>query len=94
MRAGEDANHTEIVSGTELTPLIRASYDGNVLLAKLLLKYGAQVDLQNNDGWSALMAASQNGHTEAVTLLHEYGCLLYTSPSPRDATLSRMPSSA
>ena len=23
-----------------------------------------------------------------------YVCLLYTSPSPRDATLSRMPSSA
>ena len=25
---------------------------------------------------------------------HSYSCLLYTSPSPRDATLSRMPSSA
>ena len=25
---------------------------------------------------------------------HLMGCLLYTSPSPRDATLSRMPSSA
>ena len=25
---------------------------------------------------------------------HLYSCLLYTSPSPRDATLSRMPSSA
>ena len=25
---------------------------------------------------------------------HFDGCLLYTSPSPRDATLSRMPSSA
>ena len=25
---------------------------------------------------------------------HLIGCLLYTSPSPRDATLSRMPSSA
>ena len=25
---------------------------------------------------------------------HTYNCLLYTSPSPRDATLSRMPSSA
>ena len=24
----------------------------------------------------------------------QWGCLLYTSPSPRDATLSRMPSSA
>ena len=26
--------------------------------------------------------------------IQKYGCLLYTSPSPRDATLSRMPSSA
>ena len=26
--------------------------------------------------------------------VHFCGCLLYTSPSPRDATLSRMPSSA
>ena len=29
-----------------------------------------------------------------VTRPSLYGCLLYTSPSPRDATLSRMPSSA
>ena len=27
-------------------------------------------------------------------ITHTYSCLLYTSPSPRDATLSRMPSSA
>ena len=27
-------------------------------------------------------------------LTHQEACLLYTSPSPRDATLSRMPSSA
>ena len=27
-------------------------------------------------------------------MLFKNGCLLYTSPSPRDATLSRMPSSA
>ena len=30
----------------------------------------------------------QKGHTEL------YSCLLYTSPSPRDGLLSRMPSSA
>ena len=30
---------------------------------------------------------------EIVTAM-TLGCLLYTSPSPRDATLSRMPSSA
>ena len=31
---------------------------------------------------------------DAVILTHAHICLLYTSPSPRDATLSRMPSSA
>ena len=30
----------------------------------------------------------------SVTEVGSYVCLLYTSPSPRDATLSRMPSSA
>ena len=30
----------------------------------------------------------------AIDNLLVFGCLLYTSPSPRDATLSRMPSSA
>ena len=30
----------------------------------------------------------------ATSSLYIYPCLLYTSPSPRDATLSRMPSSA
>ena len=34
----------------------------------------------------ALEVAQESGHPRA--------CLLYTSPSPRDATLSRMPSSA
>ena len=29
-----------------------------------------------------------------VTVPEEYGCLLYTSPSPRDKRQSRMPSSA
>ena len=33
-------------------------------------------------------------HTSAITLHHTSTCLLYTSPSPRDRTRSRMPSSA
>ena len=33
-------------------------------------------------------------HTMANETTEAYDCLLYTSPSPRDATLSRMPSSA
>ena len=31
---------------------------------------------------------------EKTSVVEVYNCLLYTSPSPRDATLSRMPSSA
>ena len=37
------------------------------------------------------MAIVQNGR---VLSARGYGCLLYTSPSPRDGLLSRMPSSA
>ena len=44
--------------------------------------------IENNP---ALSFATQNH--DNVIALYIY-CLLYTSPSPRDATLSRMPSSA
>ena len=36
----------------------------------------------------------RQGDPRIVFLQQEFDCLLYTSPSPRDATLSRMPSSA
>ena len=39
------------------------------------------------------LAGVQIEHSHSL-LAHSDGCLLYTSPSPRDATLSRMPSSA
>ena len=41
----------------------------------------------------SLTALNQNGVVPG-SQLDRYTCLLYTSPSPRDATLSRMPSSA
>ena len=49
----------------------------------------------NNDDAEALMEASGQGvNTNRQVGLPRLNCLLYTSPSPRDATLSRMPSSA
>ena len=42
---------------------------------------------------AASIPYTQRSHFEGQNLM-ESGCLLYTSPSPRDATLSRMPSSA
>src|SRR5664280_3464168 len=36
----------------------------------------------------------RNGLSAPYALARQYACLLYTSPSPRDRTRSRMPSSA
>ena len=50
-------------------------------------------------GVAAIMEALESAKEDAsprrpVQVVFTRGCLLYTSPSPRDATLSRMPSSA
>ena len=59
--------------------------------------------IQVQNGLTVMEGAVQNnipgidadcGGSMACATCHVYVCLLYTSPSPRDATLSRMPSSA
>ena len=47
-----------------------------------------------SDEAQALHRSYQGLYKQLVEVLKQQGCLLYTSPSPRDATLSRMPSSA
>ncbi len=44
-----------------------------MLLVKILLENGAQVNLQSNKGWSALMISSQKGHVEVARSLLENG---------------------
>ena len=57
-------------------------------VVKLLIEdFRADVNARRRDGSTALMDACEAGDLDI-------SCLLYTSPSPRDATLSRMPSSA
>ena len=62
---------------------------------------GIQVDGETYDAISIVKSESQvpfleisdrDGDLELIT--HNGICLLYTSPSPRDGLLSRMPSSA
>ena len=45
-------------------------------------------------GQEAIAAGFATAMQENDKSFCTYSCLLYTSPSPRDATLSRMPSSA
>ena len=56
---------------------------------------GVVKNLKCRDGWSTLWHNYMRKKIcEAPKKIHCITCLLYTSPSPRDATLSRMPSSA
>ena len=45
-------------------------------------------------GSKAIAQGKKDPFFETYFIAHSSTCLLYTSPSPRDATLSRMPSSA
>ena len=56
-------------------------------IAKLLHAKGAHVALSGTRAEKLKSLASELGE-------RSYTCLLYTSPSPRDGLLSRMPSSA
>ena len=47
----------------------RAITDNNVEAAKFYIRLGADVNVKNNYGYTALMYASWNGYTEIVKLL-------------------------
>ena len=66
-------------------------YDSILEKIQLELNGGSPVSRQGRPG----MTAEQVLRALVLKMLNNYSyCLLYTSPSPRDATLSRMPSSA
>ena len=70
-----------------------SSIRGSFLLAGPLLAKRGKVELPYPGG-DRIGLRPVNVHLQAFHQLGVSICLLYTSPSPRDATLSRMPSSA
>ena len=68
--------------------------DSNLLYTRALMADG-QGDAEMFRTDLEQLIEQQPEHAHALNALgYHYACLLYTSPSPRDATLSRMPSSA
>ena len=68
------------------TPLHLSASNGHLAVTVALVEAGAELDAKTIDGSTPLHVAAEGGHLGV--------CLLYTSPSPRDRTRSRMPSSA
>ena len=76
----------------------------NIELIKEVLARGLDVEMYLTDDavWTIPGFGSYEGKREILAkllgpmheLIESMGCLLYTSPSPRDGLLSRMPSSA
>ena len=71
------------------------------LLAKYLTGMLSPEEMKQVEEWRELSIDNEEVFSELMKLrvswkFTQYNtpCLLYTSPSPRDATLSRMPSSA
>ena len=63
--------------------LLKCSVFVSMVEAKIIYDFSKVDDL---DGWYVVDDGVMGGRSK--------GCLLYTSPSPRDGLLSRMPSSA
>ena len=49
-----------------------------IFVVSTLFKNGADPKLANNDGWTPLMVASQNGHSDVVELLLKWYVLINT----------------
>ena len=74
--------------------LIVIKYGGNVLIDRNIFdNFITDLSILNKLGLSAIVVHG-GGPRIKRELDKSNICLLYTSPSPRDATLSRMPSSA
>ena len=66
-----DAQETFSSELSCMTPLMLASAHGHANIVKLLLDCGANTDLVNSEGCSALHCAALNGHLDSIKLLAE-----------------------
>jgi len=55
------------------SPLIVAASEGNAAIVDLLLSRGADPDLKDTEGRTAVMHAASRGHVDCVTKLTEFG---------------------
>ena len=64
------------------------------LLTDVIMNSDHRAYTMNQEGILLGEFSKNHTHTKGTIESGTFGCLLYTSPSPRDRTRSRMPSSA
>lgn len=81
--AGVDMNHRVDPLRPQWTPLFRFAYSNNIPLARYLISRGADVNLRDSKGLTALDYARRKGHEAMVDLLLKAGAV--DSPAPSAA---------
>ena len=71
LSAGAPVNVREPLNGG--TPLHVAAFNGRLAVAKVLMANRAEVNARDNEGWTALSQARDQGYPEMVELLKSYG---------------------
>lgn len=69
--------HIDDVDGIKCTPLHWASYQGDILTVNFLLKYGADVNLLDQNGMSPLHWAFIRGYKSVLSLLLDAGADIF-----------------
>ena len=90
---GENSGYVEVTAGNFSQFDVEAV--GNVALGETsALRFGAAVTSRDGFGQGVFSDGSDSGFDLGDDDEEFFSCLLYTSPSPRDLSTSRMPSSA
>ena len=89
------AHHASIGSSSPGSMPVSSSLEeeGEIIAPTLLVRAG-KLDLALLERLTMVGGSTARGDISAQRSANNVGCLLYTSPSPRDLSTSRMPSSA
>ena len=92
--SGGPGSYTGLRVGTSTAKGICFAHDIPLIPLDTLLVIGDKMITEAADLSNTLFISVVDARRDEVYMAGFDSCLLYTSPSPRDATLSRMPSSA
>jgi hypothetical protein len=84
---GASINHKCYMGGDFNTALMQAARFGHLETSHFLIQNGAQINIANKHGWTALKLAVSNGHLELCKLLIEKGADVNSRDSLGDTTL-------